>query len=59
MAKGKCAEHLPGRPKLVMGLVHHDLTDISGFTFPAEVYLCRELVMKAGRWAGTRRTRGA
>jgi hypothetical protein len=43
MAKGRYADYFISQPKLQTELAHHNFTDISGFTFPDEVYLDGEL----------------
>jgi hypothetical protein len=43
MARSEYADHVVGQPKPLVQLAYHDLADISGLTFPAQVYLDGEL----------------
>ena len=37
-------------PKFLTEMAHHDFTDVSGFTFPDEVYLDKDLLPEAKTW---------
>ena len=50
MAKGKYGKYVVTRPKLITELAHHDFTDVSGITFPDEVYLDRDLLKESNQW---------
>jgi hypothetical protein len=42
MTEGKYGKYVITKPKLTTELAHHDFTDVSGITFPDEVYLDKE-----------------
>ena len=50
MAEGKYGKYIISDPKLVTELAHHDFSEISGYTFPDEVYLDKDLLEEAGHW---------
>lgn len=50
MQTGKYGKYVITQPKLLTDLAHHDFTDVSGITFPDEVYLDRDLIKEAGSW---------
>jgi hypothetical protein len=50
MVEGKYGKYVITRPKLTTELAHHDFTDVSGITFPDEVYLDKEILKDAGHW---------
>ena len=52
MAKSKYAKYVITKPKLVTELAFHDfkISDISGFTFPDEVYLDSDILKGAKQW---------
>lgn len=50
MTKSKYSKYIIAKPKLVRELADHDLTQISGFTFPDEVYLDKDILNEANHW---------
>jgi hypothetical protein len=48
VTRSGCTDHFIGQPKLLVQLAYHNLTDISGLTFPAQVYLDGELACSLG-----------
>jgi hypothetical protein len=50
MATRKYSKYIISHPKFVTELAHHDLTKVSGFTFPDEVYLDRDILKEANHW---------
>jgi hypothetical protein len=50
MANNKYSKYVITQPKFVTELAHHDLTKISGFTFPDEVYLDKDILKEANHW---------
>ena len=50
MADGRYGKYVIDDPKLVHDLAHHDLSAVSGFTYPDEVYVDEDLWPEAGTW---------
>jgi hypothetical protein len=50
MAESKYGKYVISEPKLITELAHHDFTDVSGITFPDEVYLDKEILGEAKQW---------
>jgi len=50
MAEGKYGKYVITDPKLITELAHHNFTGISGYTFPDEVYLDKEILKDANTW---------
>ena len=50
MAESKYGKYVISEPKLINELAHHDFTDVSGITFPDEVYLDKEILGEAKQW---------
>ncbi len=50
MAEGKYDKYVIDDPKLVTELAHHDFTDVSGITFPDEVFIDRDLAGESNQW---------
>lgn len=50
MDGGVYGKYVITEPKLLTQLAHHDFTDVSGITFPDEVFLDRDLVKEADSW---------
>ena len=50
MAESRYGRYVITEPRLITELAHHDFTEVSGITFPDEVYLDRELLEEANQW---------
>jgi hypothetical protein len=50
MTNKKYSKYVITQPKFVTELAYHDLTKISGFTFPDEVYLDKDILKEANQW---------
>ena len=50
MAQGNYGKYVITEPRLITELAHHDFTDVSGITFPDEVYLDKEMLGEAKQW---------
>jgi len=50
MTEGKYGKYVVTQPRLTADLAHHDLTDVSGITFPDEVYLDRDILKESNQW---------
>jgi hypothetical protein len=50
MAERKYQKYVIDDPKLVTELAHHDFKDVSGITFPDEVFIDRDLAGESNQW---------
>jgi hypothetical protein len=50
MESKKYSKYIVTQPKLVTELAYHDFSKISGFTFPDEVYLDKDILKEANQW---------
>jgi hypothetical protein len=50
MTAGKWDKYVIREPKFVTDLAFHDFKDASGFTFPDEVYIDKDLMKEANTW---------
>ena len=50
MDQGKYGRYIIEEPKLVTDLANHDFSVASGFTYPDEVYIDKELCPQADSW---------
>jgi len=50
MADSKYSKYIITQPKLITEMAHHDFTKVSGFTFPDEVYLDKDILKEANQW---------
>jgi len=50
MSDSKWSKYVITEPKFVTELAFHDYSNISGFTFPDEVYIDKDLVPEANTW---------
>lgn len=50
MATSKYSKYVITQPKFITEMAHHDFTKVSGFTFPDEVYLDRDILKEARQW---------
>ena len=50
MKKSKYTKYIISNPKLVTQMAFHDFSRVSGFTFPDEVYLDKDLLPEANHW---------
>jgi hypothetical protein len=50
VAESKWAKYIITEPKFVTDLAFHDFKDVSGFTFPDEVYIDKDLIKEANTW---------
>ena len=50
MATSKYSKYVITQPKFITEMAHHDFTKVSGFTFPDEVYLDRDILKEAKQW---------
>jgi len=46
----KYGKYVITQPKFVTELASHDFTKVSGFTFPDEVYLDKDILKEANQW---------
>jgi hypothetical protein len=46
----KYSKYVITQPKFVTELAHHDLSIVSGFTFPDEVYLDKDIIKGSNQW---------
>ena len=46
----KYAKYVVREPRLLTEMAHHDFTDVSGITFPDEVFLDKHLVPDSDSW---------
>jgi hypothetical protein len=50
MSTRKYSKYIISNPSLVTELAHHDLKKVSGFTFPDEIYLDKDILEEANHW---------
>jgi hypothetical protein len=50
MSNLKYSKYVITQPKFVTEMAHHDFTKVSGFTFPDEVYLDKDILKEADQW---------
>jgi hypothetical protein len=50
LASSRYAKYVIDQPEFITEMAHHDFTDISGFTFPDEVYLNGQMLPEAKHW---------
>ena len=50
MAHSQWDKYIVREPKFLTEMAHHDFSDVSGFTFPDEVYLDEDLMSEANTW---------
>jgi hypothetical protein len=50
MAGSKYGKYVVTEPKFLTEQAHHDYTEVSGFTFPDEVYIDKDLIKEANQW---------
>jgi hypothetical protein len=50
LSESKWGKYVITEPKFVTDLAFHDFKDVSGFTFPDEVYIDKDLVPEANTW---------
>ena len=50
MAASKYSKYVITQPKFVTEMAHHDFSKVSGFTFPDEVYLDKDIIKEANQW---------
>jgi hypothetical protein len=50
MSNGIYGKYVITEPKFVTEMAFHDFTKVSGFTFPDEVYLDKDILKEANHW---------
>lgn len=50
MVNSRYGKYIITEPKFITEMAHHDFTEVSGFTFPDEVYIDRDLIREANQW---------
>lgn len=50
MTQSRYSKYIITEPKLIKDLAFHNFNKVSGFTFPDEVYLDKDLVPEARQW---------
>jgi len=50
VANNKYGKYVITQPKFITEMAFHDFSKVSGFTFPDEVYIDKDLVKEANQW---------
>jgi hypothetical protein len=50
MSNQKYSKYVITQPKFVTEMENHDFTNVSGFTFPDEVYIDKDILKEAKQW---------
>lgn len=50
MKESKYGKYIITQPKFITELAYHDMTNVSGCTFPDEVFLDKDILKEANQW---------